>query len=199
MVRVRKRHVRGKKVRFGKPDPTLTWSGGVVALAELIRKLRVVEFLDAGIGAIKQRDRGVSGGQLLAVLAQCQLLGGTGLAGLDQQRVDAAAQRLSALPVVPSTTAAGLARRFGAAQLSGIEAGLGRMLARAFALLPAARRASLSTGAVTIDMDSTDVEVYGRRKRGVDYNYQGQRVGRPHVASWAQAGLVLAADLLSGK
>ena len=199
MVRVRKRHVRGKKVRFGKPDPTLTWSGGVVALAELIRKLRVVEFLDAGIGAIKQRDRGVSGGQLLAVLAQCQLLGGTGLAGLDQQRVDAAAQRLSALPVVPSRTAAGLARRFGAAQLSGIEAGLGRMLARAFALLPAARRAALSTGAVTIDLDSTDVEVYGRRKRGVDYNYQGQRVGRPHVASWAQAGLVLAADLLSGK
>jgi hypothetical protein len=57
----------------------------------------------------------------------------------------------------------------------------------------------LCAGPVTIDLDSTDVEVYGRRKRGVDYNYQGQRVGRPHVASWAQAGLVLAADLLGGK
>jgi len=199
LVRLRTRHGRGKKVRFGKPDPTLTWSGGVVALAELIRKLRVVQFLDAGIGTIKQRDRGVSAGQLLAVLAQCQLLGGTGLAGLDQQRVDAAAARLSALPEVPSTTAGGLARRFGAAQLAGIEAGLGQLLARAFALLPAARQAALCAGPVTIDLDSTDVEVYGRRKRGVDYNYQGQRVGRPHVASWAQAGLVLAADLLGGK
>ena len=40
-------------------------------------------------------------------------------------------------------------------------------------------------GPVTIDLDTTDVEVYGRKKRGVAYNHQGQRVGRPHVATWA--------------
>jgi hypothetical protein len=28
---------------------------------------------------------------------------------------------------------------------------------------------------VTIDLDTTDVEVYGRKKRGVAYNYQGVR------------------------
>jgi hypothetical protein len=32
----------------------------------------------------------------------------------------------------------------------------------------------------------------------MDYNYQGQRCGRPHVASWAEADTVLAAELLSG-
>ena len=198
-MRLRKRRARGKQVRFGEPDESLTGAGGVVALAELIRKLLVVQTLDAGIGALKQRDRGVSGGQLLAGLAQCQLLGGQNLTGLDQQRLDTAAGRLSALPGLPSTTAAGLARRFGAGQLAGIEAGASGITARAFGLLPPQRRETLCAGAVTIDMDSTDVEVYGRGKQGVAYNYQGQRVGRPHVAAWAQAGLVLAADLMSGR
>jgi hypothetical protein len=40
--------------------------------------------------------------------------------------------------------------------------------------------------------------VYGSKKRGVAYNHQGQRVGRPHVASWAETEIVLAADLGSG-
>ena len=30
------------------------------------------------------------------------------------------------------------------------------------------------------------------------YNYQGQRAGRPHVASWAETEIVLAADLGDG-
>jgi len=51
---------------------------------------------------------------------------------------------------------------------------------------------------VTIDLDATDVEVYGRKKRGVAYNHQGRRVGRPHVATWAETETVLAADLGSG-
>ncbi len=51
---------------------------------------------------------------------------------------------------------------------------------------------------MTIDLDTTDVEVYGRKKRGVAYNHQGQRVGRPHVATWAETATVLAADLMSG-
>ncbi len=51
---------------------------------------------------------------------------------------------------------------------------------------------------VTLDLDSTDVEVYGSKKQGVAYNYQGQRAGRPHLATWAEAGLTTAADLLAG-
>ena len=40
--------------------------------------------------------------------------------------------------------------------------------------------------------------MYGRKKRGVAYNHQGQRVGRPHVAAWAETEIVLAADLGDG-
>ena len=60
-------------------------------------------------------------------------------------------------------------------------------------LLPAERVTALAGGPVTIDLDTTDVEVYGRKKRGVAYNHQGQRVGRPHVAAWAETEIVLAA------
>jgi hypothetical protein len=56
----------------------------------------------------------------------------------------------------------------------------------------APQRVAALCATVTVDWDTTDVEVYGRKKRGVAYNYQGQRCGRPHVAT------VLAADLMAG-
>ena len=79
-----------------------------------------------------------------------------------------------------------------------MEAGLAAVTERMLALLPAPRAAALTEGPVTIDLDTTDVEVYGRKKRGVAYNHQGQRAGRPHVAAWAETEIVLAADLGSG-
>jgi hypothetical protein len=63
---------------------------------------------------------------------------------------------------------------------------------------PTQRAAALCEGRVTIDLDTTDVEVYGRKKEAVEFNYQGQRVGRPHLASWAETETVLAAELGSG-
>jgi hypothetical protein len=42
------------------------------------------------------------------------------------------------------------------------------------------------------------MECYGAAKEGIAYNYKGQRGGRPHVATWAEAGVVTAADLLAG-
>ena len=68
---------------------------------------------------------------------------------------------------------------------------------RRSAVAPA--RAAALCETVTIDLDTTDVEVYGRKKRGVAFNHQGRRVGRPHVATWADTATVLAADLMSGR
>ena len=88
--------------------------------------------------------------------------------------------------------------RSGPAQMAGIEEGNGEICCRAMRLLPTRRRAVLRTGTATIDLDGTDVECYGSKKDGIAYTYKGQRAGRPHVATWAEAGLVTAADLLAG-
>ena len=154
--------------------------------------------LDAAVGPIKQRERGFGAGELLTGIAAAQLAGEDFLTGLDRQRADAAGQQITPVPGLASTTAAGLARRVTPAQWQAVETGLAAVTGRMLALLPAARAAALAGGPVTIDLDTTDVEVYGRKKRGVAYNHQGQRVGRPHVATWAETETVLAADLGDG-
>jgi hypothetical protein len=184
-------------VGIGAPDRSLTPVSGMVAVTELVDRLAMITLLDAAIGPIKTRDRGFTGGELLVGMAAAQLAGEDFLVGLDRQRADAAGQVLAAVVGLSSTTAAGLARKFTDGQWLAVETGIGDICAGMLAALPAARATALCDQ-VTIDLDTTDVEVYGRKKRGVAYNYQGQRCGRPHVASWAETATVLAADLMAG-
>jgi hypothetical protein len=185
------------RVRVGAADRSLTPAAGMVAVTELVERLDVVAAVDAAVGPIKIRDRGQTSGQLLVGIAAAQLAGEDFLVGLDRQRADAAGQALAPVPGLASSTAIGLARRISAGQWAAVETGVAASTARMLRMLPA-RRAAALTEQVTLDLDSTDVEVYGGKKRGVGYNYQGQRVGRPHVATWAETGTVLAADLLAG-
>lgn len=184
--------------RIGAPDPSLTPNAGMAVISELCGRLGVIGALDAAVGPIKQRERGFGAGELLTGIAAAQLAGEDFLTGLDRQRADVAGQQITAVPGLASTTAAGLARRITPPQWQAVEAGLAVVTGRMLSLLPAERAAALAGGPVTIDLDATDVEVYGRKKRGVAYNYQGQRVGRPHVAAWAETEIALAADLGDG-
>ncbi len=169
----------------------------MLAVTELVERLDLIGRLDAAIGPIKQRRRGHTGGQLSVGIAAAQLAGEDYLVGLDRQRADTAGQQLGPVPDLAATTASGLAHRLSAGQWHAVETGLGDVAAAAVGLLPVDRTAALCEQ-VTIDLDTTDVEVYGRRKRGVAFNHHGQRVGRPHVACWADTATVLAADLLAG-
>jgi hypothetical protein len=190
------RRLRGR-VRVGAADPSLTAVSGMVAVTELVERLDVIGLLDAAIGPIKARGRGLTGGQLLVGVAAAQLAGEDFLVGLDRRRADLAGQVLAPVVGLSSTTAAGLARRFTDAQWHAVETGIGDIHTAMLAALPPKRAAAVCE-TVTIDLDTTDVEVYGRKKRGVAYNYQGQRCGRPHVATWAQTCTALAADLMAG-
>ena len=163
--RVRRRRRGPKRVRIGVADPSLTGLSGVAAVAEFAGKLDLVGTLDRGIGPIKWRDRGASGGQVLVAVAQSQLLGADGLVGLDRQRLDPAMTWLSAVPALPATTAAGLARRFTDERRRGVESAVAALTDRHYQMLRAKRGFEL-TGRATIDMDSTDVQVYGSRKQG---------------------------------
>ena len=186
------------RIQIGAADPSLTAAGGMFAVTELCGKLGLIEALDAGIGPVNERRRGFTGGQVLTGMAAAQLAGEDFLVGLDRLRAVKAGQQLAPVPGLAASTATGIARRFTSGHWRSTEAGLAAATARMTGLLPAERAAELAEGPVTIDIDATDVEVYGSRKRGVAYNYQGQRAGRPHVAAWAETEIPLAADLLAG-
>ncbi len=89
---------------------------------------------------------------------------------------------LSATPGLPSTTAGSLARRFTDDSWAGIETATADLTDRAAGLLPVDRRVKLGARA-TVDLDSTDVEVYGSRKQGWPTTTRGSgqvaRAGRP--------------------
>jgi hypothetical protein len=51
---------------------------------------------------------------------------------------------------------------------------------------------------VTIDLDATVLEVYGRGKRGAARNRSGQLSFAPHIAFWAQRGRALTGELVAG-
>jgi len=188
-------------VQVGAPDESLIRFSGLAAVTELTGRLGIIGKLDDAVGPIKDRDRGFSAGQVLVGMAAAQLCGEDFLVGLDRHRADRAGQALTPVAGLASTTAAGLARRLVEGQWAAVETGLGDVHAAALDLLAqtAPGRAQELCSEVTIDLDTTDVEVYGRLKQGVAFNHQGQRVGRLHVATWADAAVVLAADLGEGR
>jgi hypothetical protein len=179
-VRRRKRKAKQarRRVRIGASDASLTGLAGLVAVDELTERLGMVTELDAGIGPIKQRARGLTGGQLLLGMASAQLAGQDCLAGMDRVRADAGSALLRSAPVAASTTAGALAGRFGPCQLAGIETALKGVYTRWLARAPAQVRAPLVLRDPTIDLDASDIEVFGRTKHGVGWTYAGVRAGR---------------------
>lgn len=183
----------------GRDDPSLTPAAGLVLVAEVNRVLGVADAIDGEVGPLKARKRGLSAGALVLSAAESMLAGGDFMVDLDHRRADRAGAALRAVPEPPaSTTFIACGRRFNDEALAGVEAAMGLLVRRWFATLPESRREALAEERPTVDLDPTDVEVYGRQKEGVAWNYAGQRTGRPHPATWAEAGVVLAGVLGSG-
>jgi hypothetical protein len=184
-------------------DETLTPFGGSAVLGELVRRLELIPALDrsietapkvGGLRPVKQRARGCSPGQLLVAVAESMLCGGDSMLDLERLRADQAGAELRAVAEVPAaSTACQLARRYRRSHLRAAEA--------AFAACANGIDAQLGRtpeAAVTLDFDSTGVEVYGRNKPGAGVNYQGQLAYQPLLCSWAQRGRLLATELLAG-
>lgn len=60
---------RVRRVRIGTTDPRLTPAAGIQVVREADRVLGVNAALDAGIGSVKERNRRLTGGELLLSLA----------------------------------------------------------------------------------------------------------------------------------
>jgi hypothetical protein len=65
-----------QRVRAGAPDASLTANAGLAAVTGLCGRLGVIEALDAAVGPVKQRDRGLGAGELLCGIAAAQLARG---------------------------------------------------------------------------------------------------------------------------
>ena len=187
-------------LRIVADDATLTPYGGSAVVGELCRRLGLVAGLDRATDgvtrarAFKQRRRGVSAGELIVSLAESMLVGGDAFNDPEDLRADDAGAELRAVADVPAaSTAAQLARRLRPSHLRAAEAAL----AAAGDLLDAelGRDASVP---VTLDFDSTLVEVYGRTKPGASRAHTGQLAYQPLLGVWAERGRVLSGELLSG-
>ena len=184
-------------------DETLMPFGGSAVVGELVCRLELIPALDraietapgvGGLRPVRQRARGCSPGRLLVAVAESQLCGGDSMLDLERLRAGQAGAELRAVAEVPAASmACQLARRYRRTHLGAAE--------QAFAACANAMDAQLGRtveGPVTLDFDSTGVEVYGRNKPGAGVNYQGQLAYQPLLCSWAQRGRLLGTELLAG-
>ena len=185
---------------FRADDRSLTPYAGLAVSGELARRLGLAELIDAELAverrarAIKVRRRGVSPGELVVSLAECQLVGGSFFDHVEDVRADRAGAGLRAVAATPSAPAAlQNAKRFRRCHVQRIE----RAMARAGERLDRALGRD-PREAVTIDLDATQVTVYGQRKQGAARSRHGSMSYAPHVATWAQRGRALTSELVGG-
>jgi hypothetical protein len=188
------------RLRVVADDPSLTRYAGLAIVGELARGVRLVELIDAELGAVrraaavKRRRRGLTAGQLVVSMAESQLVGGECFDDIEELRADAASAPLRAVARAPSApTARQLAQRFRPSHIRAIERGLaraGQTLDQTLGRDPGQE--------VTIDLDATDTVVYGRRKQGARRGHGGHMSYQSYVATWAQRGRALTSELRGG-
>jgi len=167
---------------------------------ELLRKLRLVQVIDAELAAgdrvppIKQRRRGISPGALPVSIAECQMIGGDCFDDMEKLRDDTAGALLRAVADVPSApTARQLARKFRPAHIRAIE----RAAARCGNDLD--RRLGRDPGeAATLDLDALESVVYGHQKCGTGRSRCGHLAYNSFIVTWSQRGRGLTSELKGG-
>jgi hypothetical protein len=181
-------------------DRSLTPYAGLAVSGELARRVGVVGLIDAELSverrarAVKVRRRGLSAGELVVSLAECQLVGGSFFDHIEDVRADQAGAGLRAVAQTPSAGAAlQNAKRFRRVHVQRVE----RAMARAGQRLDRALERDPAE-AVTIDLDATHVTVYGQRKDGAARSRHGHMSYAPHIAFWAQRGRALTSELVGG-
>ena len=191
------RSPRPSNVEIRADDHALTGHAGLLLTGELATRTDLVARLDRvidGVRPFKRRRRGRSGGELLVSLAEMMAVGGDHLVHLDELREDEAGGELRAVAEVMAPTTAGqLMRRLNARQCQAAVAELVKVAEEVDGEL-----GLTASGPVTLDLDSTDTEVYGRLKQGAAFNHRGQRSYDSQVATWAERRRILTAELRSG-
>jgi DDE family transposase len=181
-------------------DPSLSPYAGLAIVGEVARSTRLVELIDAelgaaaGVAAVKTRRRGLTAGELVVSLAECQIAGADCFDDVENVRADSAGAPLRAVSGTPSAPAARqLARRFEPSHIRAIERAQARVAEQVD------RRLGRDPGeAVDFDLDATETEVYGSKKRGAARSHSGALAYNSYAVTWAQRGRALTSELLGG-
>src|SRR5512132_885321 len=181
-------------------ERSLTPYAGLAVSGELARRVGLAELIDAELWVerrarpVKVRRRGLSPGELVVSLAECQLVGGSFFDHIEDVRADRVGAGLRVVAATPSAPAAlqnaKRCRRVHVQRVERATARAGQRLDRALGRDPG--------DAVTIDLDATQVTVYGAGKQGAGLSRHGHMSYAPHVAFWAQRGRALTSELVGG-
>jgi hypothetical protein len=149
---------------IGESDPSLMRYAGLAVSGELARRLGLVELIDAELAVerrarpVKVRRRGLTPGQLMVAVSECQLVGGEFFSDLEQVRADEAGAGLRTVGRTPSApTALQRAKDFRRVHCQRVEracARVGGHLDRALGRDP--------IEPATVDLDATGVRLVWR-------------------------------------
>ncbi len=172
-------------------DPTLVADAGLIVPSTLMVRLGLEALVNHKVRLL-DRAGGARPGRKVLTLIAAILAGGTHIDHADRLRAGATHRVLPFRVMAPSTLGTFL-RSFTFGHIRQLDAVIAETIRRAWSL-----GAGPGTVPMTIDLDSTICEVFGKAKQGAAYGYTRVLGYHPIVATWAKTGEVLHARLRKG-
>ena len=172
-------------------EPTLVADAGLIVPATLMVRLGLEALVNQTVRLVG-RVGGARPGRKVLTLVAAILAGGSHIDHADRLRAGATHRVLPFRVMAPSTLGTFL-RSFTFGHVRQLDAVIAETIRRAWSL-----GAGPGTAPMTIDLDSTICEVYGKAKQGAAYGYTRVLGYHPLLATWAQTGEVLHARLRKG-
>lgn len=172
-------------------DPTLVATAGLLVPATLMARLGLEQLVNQMV-KLRGRVGGARPGRKVLTLVAAILAGATHIDHANRLRAGATYRVLPFRVMAPSTLGTFL-RSFTFGHIRQLDRVVAETIRRAWAA-----GAGPGAAAMTIDLDSTIVEVHGKQKHGAAYGYTKVLGYHPLVATRADTGEVLHARLRKG-
>jgi Transposase DDE domain group 1 len=172
-------------------DPNLVANAGLLVVATLSGRLGLEALIDATVRLVG-RVGGAQPGRKVLTLVHAMIAGASHIDHVDMLRAGATAGVLGHRVMAPSTLGTFL-RAFTCGHVRQLEAVIGRVLGRAWAL-----GGGPGGGPLMIDIDSTICPVDGKHEHGAGFGYTKVLGYHPILATRADSGEVLHARMRKG-
>jgi Transposase DDE domain group 1 len=196
MVTTRRRRRKGgeqgqDRFRIAFDDERVVANAGLMLASTLAARLGIEQVVDETLD-LGQRPGAARPGRKLLTLVCSALVGGDSIEDADVLRCGETERVLAHQVLAPSTLGTFL-RSFSFGHVRQLDRAFETILGRAWAA-----GAGPGSQPLTIDLDSTIVEVAGRSKQGASFGYTNRRGYHPLLATRAETGEVLHARMRKG-